>query len=364
MSRFGHFRPPRQNFVSLWIATALKGRVSRSGAESAYVLPVTAVSISRTSAPPTVNTDTQARSDSAHNSAFKSQLRDAIQDCKGEAKGAGQDDNSIDGDTPEHGKKKADGSQQPVIAAVMAATLPTPPAAGLGLPTDGIEPGPSGGTPTAASDGVPQETPATLQASGKPAASPEPDLKADLAFALRLLDLTPSRMSAESNALLAPEESSPPTSPTPAAQSAASGLIQSSDVSVLTSSGVRQGLGTQPIKATTQAAPVNASLGQPSNTSPHSSQPGHGSDASEKEPVKDPPKVERPREAGQAAPEVELKPARGAGVASSDMNSAHRETPLQNAGMKEVDLNLIYARLWKFCYTPNSRLACQASRLS
>src|SRR6266853_4801154 len=156
VTRFGHFRPPRQNSVPLWIATALKRRVSRIGAGSAYTLPVTAVSISRASAPPPVITDKPASSDPANESPFKTQLQDAIQERKGGTKGAGQDGKSTDGDTPEHGKKKADSAQQPVVVAVIAATLPAPTTGALGLPTAGIEPGASGGNPTVASDGTPQ----------------------------------------------------------------------------------------------------------------------------------------------------------------------------------------------------------------
>ena len=284
-----------------------------------------------------MNTDKPASSDPANESPFKTHLHDAIQERKGETKGAGQDGKSTDGDTPEHGKKKADSAQQPVVVAVIAATLPAPTTGALGLPTAGIEPGASGGNPTVASDGTPQATPETLPVTlPTPPAAPsqQGDLKANLAFALRLLDPQATESLSPSTApSINPDVSLQPIQatamPAQPAAPAIAGLGQ-------LSSSLQPDASVQPIKVTTPAAqpaaPAIAGPGQSGDASRQSAQQGTGSDASEKEPNKDEPKVDRPRGAGQAPPAFETKPAREVAATSTDVTSAHRETALQTPG--------------------------------
>jgi hypothetical protein len=142
------------------------------------------------------------------NSAFHGELQDAIQDQKGETENT-KKDGSGDNDTREpDSSKKEDRPLLPMLVAVTIA-IPAVPLAAFGLPSAGVEPGPSGDAPAsqttataplellapAASQGAAPETLASLPI--EPAPRPEdaapPELKADLAFALRLEDPAPGR---------------------------------------------------------------------------------------------------------------------------------------------------------------------------
>src|SRR5437764_291679 len=112
------------------------------GGASAYVLPVTAVSISQApQAPPpeSLNLKTASRADAPRKTAFGSQLREAIQERKGQSKEARQDGKPGDGDD-----KSKDGQPQlPVIGEIVVAVLPLPLAGAFGLPTAGTDRGQS-----------------------------------------------------------------------------------------------------------------------------------------------------------------------------------------------------------------------------
>jgi hypothetical protein len=133
-------------------------------------------------------------------SAFKGHLQEAIQARQGETKdtkkdGANQEDNR------ETTKKKDDGTAQPVVVAALQVMLPAAPAANFGLPSAGVEPGPkTEGTPKAPttselgpdfSTGVQTATSIMIDPPEPPAAAVQAEPKAELAFALRLADITP-----------------------------------------------------------------------------------------------------------------------------------------------------------------------------
>src|SRR5713226_1077945 len=80
------------------------------------------------------------RSDAPVDSAFSGQLREAIQERKGETKATKQRDSNSDS-AAEPVKKKDDSPQLPVIVAVIVAAVAIPLPASLGLPSAGVDPG-------------------------------------------------------------------------------------------------------------------------------------------------------------------------------------------------------------------------------
>jgi hypothetical protein len=147
----------------------------------------------------------QSRSQAPGDSAFKSQLHDAIQERKGRS-------GTKDAKQGDAGKK--DSPKPPITVAVVQPAAPPAPAASFGLPSAGVEAGSS--TDGASNKSIAVE-PAPIDiptAVNPPAPPPEPaqtDSK-ELAFALRLTDLTPDR---EAHPAEAAQQPQPPAKSIP-----------------------------------------------------------------------------------------------------------------------------------------------------
>jgi hypothetical protein len=127
-----------------------------------------------------------ARSQKSGESGFKSQMQEVIQEKKGRSgtKDPKQDD-----------AEKKDTPKPPITVAVAQPTPPLPPVASFGLPSAGVEAGSNIAVEQAPIDTPTPETSAKLAVNPPtpPAETVQPDRKTDLAFALRLADLTPNR---------------------------------------------------------------------------------------------------------------------------------------------------------------------------
>src|SRR5437879_6719444 len=134
------------------------------------------------------------RSQKSGESGFKSQMQEVIQEKKGRSgtKDPKQDD-----------AEKKDTPKLPITVEVTQPTPPPPPVASFGLPSAGVEAGSNieaASNKTSAVEQAPidiptPDTPAKLAVNSPmpPAETLQPDHKTELAFALRLADLTPNQ---------------------------------------------------------------------------------------------------------------------------------------------------------------------------
>jgi len=121
-------------------------------------------------------------------------MQDAMQEKKGR---------SGTKDTKKDDAEKKDLPKPPIIVAVVQPTPPPPPVASFGLPSGGVEPGSSTDGSSSKPSAVEQasiDTPTpdtsaklTVNPPMPPAETVQPDKKTELAFAVRLADLTPNR---------------------------------------------------------------------------------------------------------------------------------------------------------------------------
>ena len=144
--------------------------------------------------PPAKSTSGPARPPQAPGeSAFQSQLQDAVQERKGR---------SGPKDPKQRDPEKQDVSNPPIAVAVVQAPPPPPPAAGFGLPAPGVEPGSNTAPESIKTSAVVEQAPAVTlppDTPPKPVVNPptpppktvQPDRKTELAFALRLGESTP-----------------------------------------------------------------------------------------------------------------------------------------------------------------------------
>lgn len=137
---------------------------------------------------------------------FRGQLKATIQEREGEAKDTNQGSRSDDAKR-DTAKKKDGAPQTTILVATPQAPLPAAPLAAFGLPAAGVEPGPDANDKSEiqpSADAIstltsticatlPPATNLPIDFAQKPADTSKPEPKTDIAFALRLADVSPNR---------------------------------------------------------------------------------------------------------------------------------------------------------------------------
>ena len=231
---------------------------------------------------------------------------------------------SSDGDTGEPASSKQDRPQLPLILSILTAMAPAPTVASFGLPSTDTEPGSGGDGASIPADAAVNTDPVSpadaameilasiqINAPAPPAETPQPELKGDLAFALRLADEAPN------------QEAAPPQQ----------GPVSQQQPPILQTPGMPLHVA-QPVQAeVAQTAPMPQApvspVPQPRGASAQSNQQGFQNSASEKQPEKEASKPERSQVGGSSEPVAELKPVRESATAPAAANIAHRETTVQ-----------------------------------
>jgi hypothetical protein len=198
-------------------------RICRSGDASAKFPPVAPVSFFNPgtvcAAQPKTGADA-ARAGVTDERSFKDQFDDAMDSLPNDAAKDAADGGSTDNARKRPGHKE-EYPDPPVSAAIFSALALTPPPASLGLPSDGDEPG----AESSADASVESRTPAAVSLpevdvepleTAQPPVEPLPDsaqpnLKGDIAFALRLRDAAPEQ--AQRANALAPGQARPAPAP-------------------------------------------------------------------------------------------------------------------------------------------------------